>query len=135
MKKLIGGIIIGAAITALIVFFGPKIIGLFASSSVISPIGKIIEKPLEKYTILNLSARTFEGSEIILDEPTATTSAYTVYPFHFLSDGKRVTGVAHIPSGASDINKKPVIVQFRGYVDREKYTPGEGTRRSAEVLA
>lgn len=135
MKKVVLGVILGIGLAAVGYLLWPTIVSLWNTSPVISPIGKIIEKPLEKYTILSLSARTFEGSDIVLDEPTATTSAYTVYPFHFASDGKRVTGVAHVPNDATEINKKPVIVQFRGYVDREKYTPGEGTRRSAEVFA
>lgn len=107
----------------------------FRPQSVISPIGKLIEKPLDKYTIDRLSQRVFTGSQIVLDEPVATTSAYTVYQFHFLSENKRVTGLAHVSAVASAENKKPVIVQFRGYVDREKYSPGEGTRKSAEVFA
>ncbi|MCX6794015.1 MAG: prolyl oligopeptidase family serine peptidase [Candidatus Gottesmanbacteria bacterium] len=41
--------------------------------------------------------------------------------------------MAHIPNGENQ--KFPVIVQFRGYVDREQYFPGEGTARSAEVYA
>ncbi len=135
MKKVISGVFLGVGLTVIGFFLRPIIGQWFSSASVISPIGKIIEKPLEKYTVLALSTRTYEGSDIILDEPTATTSAYTVYSFHFLSDGKKVTGVAHVPNDATEIAKKPVIVQFRGYVDREKYTPGEGTRRSAEAFA
>ena len=113
--------------------------------SIVSPIGKILEKPLEKYTIDRLSQRQFEGSQIALEEAVATTGAYTVWRFSFTSDAKRVTGLAHLPAGrqvfpASDsgnqrIKQHPVIVQFRGYVDREKYAPGEGTKRSAEVYA
>ncbi len=108
-------------------------------AKIISPLTGLLEKPLEKYTLDRLSERVFSGSQIVLDEPVATTSAYTAYPFHFTSDNKRVTGLAHIPNDALGNppagGKKPVIVQFRGYVDREKYTPGEGTRRSAEVFA
>lgn len=102
------------------------------SAKTISPLSQLLEKPLEKYTLDRLSERVFSGSQIVLDEPIATTSAYIAYLFHFTSDGKKVTGLAHVPNGKGPF---PVIVQFRGYVDREKYTPGEGTRRSAEVLA
>ncbi len=101
----------------------------------LSPLGKRIEKPLENYTIEQLSRREFVGSRIVFDDAVATTSWYTVYLFHFVSDGKKVTGLAHVPRDASETNKKPVIVQLRGYVDKETYTPGEGTRRSAEVFA
>ena len=125
----------------LIVFFLLGVLGVgayivwFRPQSVISPISQLLEKPLDKYTIERLSRRVFAGSQIVFDEPVATTSGYTVYQFYFLSENKRVTGLAHVPAGASAENKKPVIVQFRGYVDREKYAAGEGTRRSAEVFA
>lgn len=135
--------------------------GIFASwfirksrtSEIISPIAEFLEKPLDKYTIDRLSRRGHEGSQIVFDEAIATTSGFTAYRFHFTSEGKKVTGLAHVPSSAvlaSDTGQSaealakeenqriklyPVIVQFRGYVDREIYTPGEGTRRSAEVFA
>ena len=102
---------------------------------IVSPLGQLIEKPLDKYTIENLRKRQFGGSQFVLDNAVATTAAYTAYRFHFRSDGKKVTGLAHIPNDASEKNKKPVIVQFRGYVDVKKYTPGEGTKRSSEVFA
>ena len=104
-------------------------------TAIISPLGKITEKPFEKYTIDNLSKRQYTGSQIVLDAATATASAYTVYSFHYFSDGKKVTGVAHIPNDASKANKKPVIVQFRGYVDKDAYFPGEETEPSAKVYA
>lgn len=110
-------------------------IGWFRPQSIISPIGKILEKPLDKYTIDRLSRRAFEGSEIVLEEAITTTPAYTVQKFFFTSDGKKVTGLAHIPQSAREGKKAPAIVQFRGYVDREKYAAGEGTRKSAEVFA
>jgi len=132
MKKFILGVVIGIFIVIGAYYGKRAVVNYISSQKIISPIGKIFEKPLEKYSILRLSGRVFTGSQITLDQPTATTSAYTVYPFHFLSDGKKVTGVAHIPNKNE---KFRVIVQFRGYADREKYTPGEGTRRSAEVYA
>lgn len=91
------------------------------------------EKPLGKYTIDNLGKRDYPGSEIVLDEAIATTSAYTVYKFHYESDGKRVSGLAHVPSVCKD--KCPVIVQFRGYADRDTYYAGYGTEHSAQYFA
>ncbi len=90
-----------------------------------------ITKPLDKYTIENLGKRSYD-SNVILDEPIATTSAYTVYKFHFDSDGKKVTGIAHIPNAKGSY---PVLVQLRGYVDPKDYTPGMGTAPSARVYA
>ncbi len=121
-------------------FFGPR------QSGVLSPIVQVVERPLDKYTIDNLSLRQGKRSQIVLDEAIATESAYTVYTFHFMSDGKRVTGLAHMPivfdSGNQSIKidqeirkKMPVIVQVRGYVEHSIYEPGVGTKRSAEVFA
>ncbi len=144
MKRFILGILIGTVLTLGVLTARGAVTEYISSQATVSPIGKIFEKPLEKYSILRLSGRKFTGSQIVLDEATATTSAYTVYTFHYDSDGKKVTGVAHLPvqtglpaqAGIPNGNTKfPVIVQFRGYVDLEKYFPGEGTQRSAEVYA
>ncbi|MFZ5845202.1 MAG: alpha/beta hydrolase family protein [Patescibacteria group bacterium] len=105
------------------------------SAPVVSPLGKIFEKPLDKYTLERLSQRPYSGSQIVFAEAVATTSSYTTYRFYFTSDEKKITGLAHIPQGPQPVGGFPVIMQLRGYVDREKYTPGEGTKRSAQVFA
>jgi len=105
------------------------------SGFVISPVVFVKEKPLEQYEILRLAERQVTTSRIIFASPTATTAAYTVFPFSFTQQGKRVTGVAHIPNTTDPLQTFPVIVQLRGYVDRDAYTPGMGTTHSAEVYA
>jgi len=92
------------------------------------------EKPLEKYTIENLSKRTYTKSPIVFEEPVATASSYTVLPFYFTTGGKKVTGLAHVPNTPLS-NKLPVIIQFRGFADRATYVSGLGTKHSAEVFA
>jgi dipeptidyl aminopeptidase/acylaminoacyl peptidase len=95
---------------------------------------EVIAKPLEKYTIDNLGKREYQ-SEIFLDKAVATLSAYTAYSFHFDSDGKKVSGQAHVPDDFNGKNKCPVIVQFRGYAPVEDYKSGYGTEHSAETFA
>lgn len=98
------------------------------------------EKPLEKYTIENLGMREY-ASTIILAEPEPTPRLvrgqkdYLVHKFQFDSDGKKVTGLAHIPNICTVISKCPVIVQFRGYADKELFYSGYGTARSAVKYA
>ncbi len=123
----LGFLVGGGAVYAV---FGPR-----QSASVLSPITLGIDRPLDKYTIDNLTIRKGQPSQIVLDEPIATESAFTVRPFHFFSDGKKVTGLAHIPIDAEDPQKKPVIIQIRGYVEHSMYASGIGTKRSAEVFA
>ncbi len=101
------------------------IIGLFAGSGkMVSPVAK--ERPLLKYTIENLGKREYKSQIFIDDEVSAG-----VFNFHFDSDGKKVTGLAHMPEKCPC----PVIIQFRGYVERSIYQPGAGTKKTAEVFA
>lgn len=91
--------------------------------------------PYLKYSIVNLGMRNYSGSEIIFDEVKSKTEKYYVEPFSYMSDGKKVTGIAHISNGCSVEKKCPVIVQFRGYAEVEGYYSGYGTSRSAQVFA
>ena len=92
------------------------------------------EKPLEKYTIERLAERKYTASPIVFGEAIATTPAFHVLPFSYLSDGRKVTGLAHIPN-IPLTEKLPVVVQFRGFVDPAIYEQGVGTKHSAEVYA
>lgn len=105
------------------------------STPTISPIAQFLEKPLEKYAMPRLAVRPFGGNQIVLDEIIATESSYLVQKFHYQTDEKRVTGLAHIPHSATSAHPAPVIVQLRGYVEHAIYEPGIGTKRSAEVFA
>ena len=93
-----------------------------------------IVRPLEKYMIKNLAARDYD-SKLEWDEVTATTTFFRVQKFHFASDGKLVSGLAHIPNKCDVQQKCPIILQLRGYAERDKYVPGYGTWRSAEEYA
>lgn len=101
----------------------------------VSPLDSVIRRPLDKYTIESLENTSFTGSTISLETPLATTSAFTTYTFSFMTQGKKATGVATIPSGSPPAGGFPVIVQIRGYIDPASYKPGDGTKRSAEVYA
>lgn len=101
---------------------------------------KIVSDKLSKYTIDSLGKRNY-GSEVVWDEITATSSAYgesfgfSVRKFHFISEGKAVSGLSHIPDVCTSKRKCPVIVQFRGYASPENYVSGYGTIRSAQKYA
>jgi len=100
-------------------------VALFAGSErMVSPL--VREKPLDKYTIENLAKRDYK-SQIIIDDEVSPR----VFNFHFDSDGKKVTGLAHMPKDCPC----PMIVQFRGYVEKDIYRSGVGTKRTAEVFA
>lgn len=123
------GVLLGAIIVIILL-----VLSRF-TAHIVSPLGQFLEKPLDKYTIDALHKRQYSGSPIILNSSVATTSGFTVYPFYFTSDGKKVTGLAYVPNARRQKDGFPVIAQFRGFVEHEKYSSGEGTRHSSEVFA
>src|SRR3989344_1009529 len=116
--KLVVGLVIG-------IVFGGGGVWWVMQPKPVEPIVK--EYPLLTYTIDSLGKREYK-SEILIDEKVNDG----VFRFHFDSDGKRVNGLAHIPDGCE---RCPVIAQFRGYQDVEKYKTGDGTRRTAQKFA
>lgn len=123
---------------ALLLYFSQYI---FGHSFLVSPLGsssqpvslsKIFEKPLEKYTVLNLGNRQSEISQIIKEKVLTEDAVYTSYLVSFTSDKKKVTAMMNVPLGEGPF---PVIVMFRGYVDPTIYQTGIGTQRAADVFA
>lgn len=128
-----------------IVFLAVVIVGVWLyikkEQVVISPVGKIaIEKPLDKYTFERLKKKQFAASSITIDKKIKDEDTFTSYLFYFTVDQKKISGLLNVPKTKSNLadaegGTYPVIVMFRGFVPKEKYTIGEGTRHSAEVFA
>ena len=78
-------------------------------------------KPLEKYTIENLSQTNFKSSKININENI----------FDFNVDSKKVTGLINIPKAEG---LHPMAILIRGYVDQSIYTTGMGTKRVGEYF-
>lgn len=100
---------------------------------------KIVEKPLEKYQIDKLREVEFSQRPLRLGEIVSEDEDIVSRIFYFTDvgatgdeEGYEVSGLMNYPKEKGEY---PVIVMFRGFVDREVYTTGEGTRRSGEELA
>ncbi len=107
----------------------------FQNTSFVNPLGKVIEKvqhPLEKYTFAHLRKTSFPPSVISLGDVVKEETDFSSIKFYFLVDGKKVSGLMNIPTTAGIY---PVLVLFRGFVPKETYTSGEGSRRTAEYFA
>lgn len=127
MKWLVGGglLIVGVLVGAGGVWYWKE--------SWVEPVVEVRrEYPLRKFEIESLAVRDDWGSVIELGEVTAQEEGYRIQKFYFQSEEKRVSGLAHIPKGCE---RCPVIVQFRGYYDPERYYPGGGTSRTAAEFA
>ncbi|MDP4031024.1 MAG: prolyl oligopeptidase family serine peptidase [Candidatus Beckwithbacteria bacterium] len=88
----------------------------------------VVVKPLEKYSFPELRQRLFTPDGIWVEADK----------FYYWVSGKKVSGQIHLPAQAGvpvGSGPFPVVIMIRGYVDREEYQPGVGTRRAAEVLA
>jgi dipeptidyl aminopeptidase/acylaminoacyl peptidase len=104
-----------------------------------SPISPVIPKPLEKYTIENLTQAEVKKGNIVLEEILEEEKDFTSYLFSFEFDptlqgkeAKKVTGQINLPNGKGSF---PAVLMIRGYVDQEIYETGIGTRKAASVFA
>lgn len=113
----------------------------------LSPLGNDAEneRPLDRYAFDALRGKRFEPKPIRLVEPIATESAFVSWLFEFETEEGRVSGQVNMPAKPTDIGRVtnndsrittfPVIVMLRGYVDKEIYETGVGTKNAAAVFA
>ena len=128
MKK---GVIV--TIVSLLLVVGVWSFSFFQTSPLKSPVGKTQkELPLQKYTFENLKKTSFPPSDISLDRPLREEEDYISQVFYYVVDGKRVSGQMNVPTAPGTY---PVVVMFRGFVPREIYAIGVGTKHAGEVLA
>lgn len=134
MKSKLGFLLIGSGI-------GLIILGLiwewpWGQAKLISPLSssepQIQEKPLTKYAFARLRERGSQAGKIQLEETLKEERRFTVHLFSYTSEGRKITGLAHLPSGEK---KFPVVVMIRGYIDKEDYQTGMGTSRAGEFFA
>lgn len=96
-------------------------------------------KPLEIYTIDNLSKADIKIGIFVIGSEIESNDKYTSNNFSFefnsnpnKSTKKTTSGLINIPVNSS---KKPIIIMLRGYVDQEIYKTGMGTIRASEIFA
>ncbi len=97
-------------------------------------------KPLEKYTIENLSKENIKQGRFKILESIKEEESFTSYLFEFefnpdLSGKqlKKTTGQINFPKSTE--TQFPIVVMFRGYVDQELYKTGDGTKNAAKYFA
>lgn len=100
--------------------------------SPLAPKQEVVETPLDKYAYDTLKKTAFESQEMDFDTVIDKTTAYETRMFYFQVEGKKVSGLAHVPVTQGE---HPVIIMVRGFVDPAIYKPGIGTARVAQELA
>lgn len=134
MKKIILAFILILIIASLYFFLFQQ-----RKQKIVNPLSKITEKPLNKYNFEALRKKEFKESKITIGKVLKEGDGFKSYIFYFTvegekgpSDERKVSGLLHLPDKEGVY---PVIVMFRGYIDKEKYLIGEGTRHAGEVFA
>lgn len=102
-------------------------------------------RPLDKYTVENLSNVTPVKSDIVLEETLLEEGKFTSRLFSFKfdptlrhassSDLKRVTGLINLPISVNPNQKFPLVLMIRGFVDQSIYETGMGSKRAGEYFA
>lgn len=93
---------------------------------------KTIEKPLKKYTFENLRKTQFSKSPITLGRLLEEKDTHVSQMFYFSSNYKKVSGLLNVPT---EEGTYPVVIMLRGYITKESYETGIGTKRAGEVFA
>jgi len=89
-------------------------------------------KVLKKYSFPALKKQTFKENNIVLDEILHSDPVFVSHLFTYQWDKKTISGLINIPKKGG---KLPVVIMIRGYVDKEIYETGVGTKRAAQVFA
>ncbi len=110
-----------------------------SSGQLISPLSTVpteIPKPLLKYSFDGLKQSSFIPKAILLSDKITDDSKFTNRLFTFETVEGKVSGTANIPVECGTSKPKcPVALMLRGYVDKEIYSPGTGTKKAAGVYA
>lgn len=107
-----------------------------------SPSGKLInplsqqalpkEKLYDKYSFERLAARGGVTSKIEIGRKIADYPEYVSYMFYYQSEGRKISGQINLPNLS---RLMAVVVMARGYVEKEDYKTGIGTKNAAAVYA
>ena len=109
-------------------------------------------RPLDKYTVENLSSVNILPGKLVIKETLEEQKTYASFLFELEFNPnleekttKRVSGQINFPTDADQpaqagfptepTKKYPIIVMLRGYVDQEIYRTGDGTRNAAAFFA
>lgn len=102
-------------------------------------------RPLEKYSIENLSKTNIEPGKLTIKEKLYESEKFTSYLFEFefnpnLASNilKKTTGMLNMPSdmeGSKPSSNTPVLLMIRGFVDQKMYVTGMGTKNAANYFS
>src|SRR3989344_566296 len=109
------------------------------NASTIQNIKEEIQRPLDRYTIENLSNAEVPEGKLNLVREIADEEKYVSYAFSFDFNPTLDKNIVKSTSGQINIPKEgnslPLVLMLRGYIDQEAFITGDGTRKAAEFFA
>ncbi len=88
-------------------------------------------KPLEKYTIENLSKTEIKPAKVNINENIFSFEFDPTLEYKKSNSLKKMTGLINIPESNQ---RSPIVILLRGYVDQSIYQTGVGTKRVGEYF-
>lgn len=136
------------AIVSILLFISAFFLGFFAKSVLFDQnqsVKQIVPaplRPLDRYSIENLSKTNIEPVQIKIEDTISEKESFKSELFSINFDPtlqgktkKKVTGLINTPISTEPGKKFPLIIMFRGYVDQTIYQTGVGTKRAGEYFA
>lgn len=136
LKKISTAIIFILLFSGVTIFFWPKK-GYTPQISITQEseyLKEGVQKPSEPNpdSIMAMTERNFEGSDLKLVKILDENDFYTRYSITYTSEGLKISGIMNIPKGKGPF---PVIVMNHGYIDPKVYTNGQGLKREQDFFA
>lgn len=139
MKNLLLYLVIASFIFSLGFFFREIYVKYVKGIPIIPVIDEVKVKPLEKYAIDRLSQTDIQSGIFEIKDTLKETDDFNSYLFSFEFDpnldgktNKNVTGQINLPKIGDSF---PLIIMFRGYIDKTLFRTGDGTRNAASYFA
>lgn len=113
------------------------------SDTILQQTFKVFEQSGDKQTVSsnplaieNLRKRSYESSQVTVEDTLSRNASYTVYRVSYLSDGLKIFAAMNVPAGSPELAEGfPVIVLNHGYFNPVTFKTGDGTRTMADILA
>ena len=88
--------------------------------------------PADPISVQALIKRRYDGRDLEVGRLLTDAGPYKRYLVSYRSEGLRISGVMNVPDGKGP---HPVVVLAHGYIDPDRYQPGQGMRREQDYLA
>ncbi len=96
-----------------------------SASAVVSPTATPIPAADNPLVIANMRARSYPGSEIVIEQTLAAGVNYQRYVASHLSDGFKIYGLLTVPNGTPPASGWPIILFNHGHITPELYRTTE----------